>query len=327
MKKKQRCAFIFFSALSFSCHAVEQLSVFEDLLYWHASQQTTSDWAYQFSLVDPNVFKYAPTQGTYFTEPNTYFGWSPGVRVGIQYTPQNFFDTKLYWTHFSTKANDSITAPPGQFLLPEFFNGFTSSYLYNAAQLNWHLEMNMIDAEISHSFHPLDSFILRPSVGIKGGTINQTIHSSWQMQFLGAQVYSATENLKNNFAGLGPSIGLDGLWSLYKGIRIRSDFKTALLWGHWNVNDSYHRPGAVFIIIPVPAATINSNTSNSLGAFMASYFLGFEWTFQAKHSVTLKAGYEMQFWSNQLRLPVFQALPIHGDLTLQGGTCGIYINL
>lgn len=60
---------------------------------------------------------------------------------------------------------------------------------------------------------------------------------------------------------------------------------------------------------------------------MASYFLGFEWRFQAKALVTLRAGYEMQFWSNQLRLPIFQALPIHGDLTLQGGTCGIHINI
>lgn len=327
MKKTPIRAFIFFNVLTLSSQAAGQLAVFEDLLYWHASQQTTSDWAYQFSLVDPNVFKYSPTQGTYFKEPNVYFGWSPGLRVGIQYSPQNFFDTKLYWTHFSTKTNDSITAPSGQVLLPEFFNGFTSSYLYNAAQLNWRLEMNTIDAEISHLFYPLDSFTLRPSVGVKGGTINQTIHSSWQMQFLGDQVYSATENLKNDFFGLGPSLGLDSLWNLYKGIHIRSDFKTALLWGHWHVQDTYHRPGSLFIIIPIPEATIHSNTSNSLGTFMASYFLGLEWTFQAKTSVTLKVGYEMQFWSNQLRLPVFQALPIHGDLTLQGGTCGIHINL
>lgn len=326
MKKKQILSSIFLSAFCL-CSQAGNLSVFEDLLYWHASQQTTSVWAYQFSLVDPNIFRFSPTQGTHFTEPNVSFGWSPGLRLGLQYTPEHCFDTSLYWTHFETKTNDSILAPQGQMLLPEFFNGFTSGYLYNAAQVYWHLNMNMIDAEIGHPFHPLDSLTLRPSVGIKGGTINQKIHSAWQMNFFNNQVYNATENLKNDFSGLGPSLGIDSLWDLYKGIGIRSDFKAALLWGHWKVTDTYHRPGSLFFIIPFPEATIRSNTNNSLGAFMASYFLGFEWTVPAKASITLKAGYEMQFWSNQLRLPVFQALPIHGDLTLQGGTCGIYINL
>lgn len=321
MIKKQIFAFIVLNTLSFSIQATKQLSVFEDLLYWHASQQTTSIWAYQFSL---NSSPMDPTsQGTYFTEPNTYFGWSPGLRLGIQYTPDNYLDTKLYWTHFSTKTNDSLTAPSGTWLLPQFFNGFTTTNVYNSAELNWNLEMNMMDVKVGHPYNPLDTLIIHPSIGIKGGTINQSLHSKWQMTVLDIPLYNATENLKNNFAGLGPSLSLESIWRLYKSFSILGDLETALLWGHWNIEDDFHRPNPLFYT----QKTIQSNTSDSLGTFMAGYFLGFEWSFQAKALVTLRAGYEMQFWSNQLRLPIFQALPIHGDLTLQGGICAIYINL
>ncbi len=323
MKKKQIIVFAFLSALSFSSQAAAQLSVFEDFLYWHASQEPTSSWAHQITLVPTDDINDSIAQGTYFTESNVHFRWSPGVRLGIQYKPDHFIDAKLYWTHFSTKTNDSITTTQNHWILPEFFNGFSTIHVYNAAQIDWHLNMNMIDAKMGHPFHPLDALTIHPSVGIKGGTINQSIHSAWKMTLLDIQLYNSTENVNNHFSGLGPSLSLDSQWHLYKGISIRSDLETAWLWGRWNVSDIYFSPTSIL----GPQKNIKSETHNSLGSFMSSYFLGFEWTFQAKAQVTLKVGYEMQFWSNQLRLPVFQALPVHGDLTLQGGTCGIYINL
>jgi hypothetical protein len=323
MKDKRILAFIFLCTLSFYCQADNQLSVFEDLLYWHASQQTTSDWAYQFIPTPSNNPSFPITQGTYFTEPNVHFDWSTGLRIGVQYKPLNFFDAKLYWTNYSTTTKESANAPSGQALLPEFFNGFSTANLYNHAQLNWVIKMNMVDFEIGHQFKPAASFTLRPFIGIKGGTINQSIHSSWQLNIFDIQIYSATENLNNNFFGIGPTVGFNGLWNLYKGFSIRGDFEGGLLWGRWNIKDSLNRPGLLLL----PAKTIISTTKDTLGTFMSSYFLGFEWVFKTKLPVTFNVGYEMQYWSNQLRLPMFQALPIHGDLTLQGGTCGIFINL
>ena len=317
MTKKRLLAFMMISTLSLCAHAKKQWAVFEDFLYWHASQETTSIWAYQFSLKDSG------DQGTYFTEPNTHFAWSPGLRLGVEYKPDAYPDIKFYWTHFSSKTKDSLTAPEGQFLLPQFFNGFTTASVYNSAQLDWHIKMIMLDLKMGHTFIPLDSLTIHPSLGIKAGSINQSIHSSWQMSLFNFPLYNATEDLKNNFSGLGPSLSLDGVWGLYKGLSIRADFETALLLGRWNIEDDFHRPNSFFY----PEKSIQSTTHDSLGAFMTSYFLGLEWTFKAKALVTLRAGYELQFWGNQLRLPVFQALPIHGDLTLQGGTCGIYINI
>ena len=58
-----------------------------------------------------------------------------------------------------------------------------------------------------------------------------------------------------------------------------------------------------------------------LGALMLRGFMGIGWDveFEQCHFAA-KLGYEMQIWFNQLRIPTFQQLVLHGDLTLQGGT-------
>lgn len=322
MKKRQIIAFILLSFSSYLSASTGEVTLFEDLIYWHASQQTTSPWAYIQTIQIPEP----PHPSNTYTEPNVYFDWSPGLKIGILYEQPRFWDAQLYWTYFSTKTQESVTAAPNEIILPEFFNGFTSLGVYNAAQLNWRLILNMVDVEIGHKFNPIETLSIRPFIGIKGGTINQSINSSWQENEFNTILYSATEDLKNNFSGIGPSFGIDTVWHLYKSINIRSDFSAALLWGHWNIKDTFHRPPALLGLIS--ETSISSSTNNSmLGSYMARGFMGLEWTFKAKALVTINAGYEMQFWSNQLRLPVFQALPIHGDLTLQGATCGILINL
>ena len=58
---------------------------------------------------------------------------------------------------------------------------------------------------------------------------------------------------------------------------------------------------------------------------MLRYFAGFDWTYEAKALVTVKLGYEMQFWMNQLRIPTLSQETVHGDLTLQGMICGLLI--
>ncbi len=317
---KKTVLFISLSLIAFAGWTSSQWTVFEDFFYWRASQESTSPWAYQ--QTQPG----ATPPGAVYTEPNAYFRWSPGGRLGVIYKPESFFDAKLYMTYFSSKALESIAAPRGQFFIPEFFSGFTTENLFNAAQLNWRLIMNMVDLEIGHVFQPIKTLTFRPFIGIKGGTINQTIHSNWEANVVNNAVYYASENLKNNFRGIGPSFGIDGSFKLSENLAVHSDFATALLWGRWNIEDVYHRPAALLGLIP--ETTITTNTKNSqLGSFMARYFLGLAWTYQAKATVVITAGYEMQFWSNQLRLPMFQALPVHGDLTLQGGTCGILIKL
>lgn len=303
---------LFFSLFA---QASGQITPFAEVLYWRASEESSSVWASIISLNKQlNVREFEAT--------NAYFQWAPGVRAGLELNGFPSLDTRIYWTHFDTQANEHATAALGQIITPEFFNGFTSGDIFFAADLKWQLQMNMIDAELGHKFKPTTTLSLRPFIGLKGGSINQHINSNWT-----GLVATSTEQLKNNFYSIGPSLGLGGQWDIMNNLKLIGDFSTAFMWGHWDIEDHYHRPSALFALIP--ELNINSSTPNStLGTMMYRFLLGLEWHNQLNQlPFKIRAGYEMQLWSNQLRLATFQQLPLRGDLTLQGATCGIFLNL
>lgn len=306
--------FLLVSIMPLSAEAYSS-SIFAELLVWNASEQTSTSWA--------NVITSPTSNTTDFSPKNVDFNWHHGFRGGFLYEPTCDWETKLYWTYFAADKNIHY-APAAQIIIPEFFSGFLSGDIFFGANLNWQLVMNTIDFEVRHKFHIGKSLILRPSIGIKAGTINQAINAKWN-----AVILTSTEKLENNFFGVGPSFGIEGEWNIYNAFSFIGNFSAAFMWGNWKIHDTYKRPAVSLGPIPIilPTTIVTSLHPSMLGTLMLDYFLGLEWKYQGQHNITLQLGYEMQYWANQLRLPTFQQLPLHGDLTLQGGTCGIYINL
>lgn len=286
---------------------------FVDLLGWQASESNTS-WA--------TTLKF-PDNSKYVTQSNINFNTRLGVKAGLLYeTEDNFWDTKFYWTYFPTRAKKNI--PVGNKLVTSlFFSGsfFISNDLFFGGNANWRLIMNMFDLEASHHFEPIPALSFTPKVGVKGGSINQKIHAVWN-----AILYTSTEKVTNNFYGIGPSFGLDTKWNACQNLSLVGDISAALMYGKWNVKDTYKRPSAFFGLITPTTISTHMNHSK-LGTLMMDYYLGLEWIHQGRSRVTLQLGYEMQYWANQLRLVAVQQLPTLGDLTIKGVTCGISIDL
>lgn len=293
---------------AWTIHAGE-ISAFADLLYWNISEDTSSTWATVLS----------DSSGALTIDPaNVDFSWHIGFRGGAIYDSQKFWDAKFSWTFVRATTMDYASAP-GQILTSEFFSGFISENVFFNANLNWKFVFNMFDLNFGHKFAVADNLTIRPYFGLKGGTINQKIIAGWN-----AGIYTAQEIVKHNFFGVGPSFGLDSNWHVYKNFSLFADGGLALLWGNWSTNDTYTRPAALLVTPTV----ITTNMSNmQLGTVMYQYILGLAWKYKGRSSLTVKIGYEMQYWANQLRLPTFQQLPTHGDLTLQGATCRISIDL
>lgn len=281
---------------------------FAEFLYWHASEQPASTWA------SVSTF----TLDEYKAE-NNNFGWSPGVRLGVSYEPDALFDTTLYWTYFSTQSKDTIPLGP-HLVIPQFFSGFLSGNLFFGASSQWDMTMNMVDLQISHPFVIARNLVLSPAIGLKGGVINQTIDTRWE-----ADIYTANENVTHDYGGVGPSFGVSGIWNMTQTFRFMGSFSAAFMWGNWDVKDVYTRPYVPLSLTPDATEITTELEEAALGAAMLSYFLGLEWSPEVFSRATFVLGYEMQYWPNQLRLTTFQELPTHGDLTLQGGTCGITI--
>jgi hypothetical protein len=306
--------FLLMSLLPVSACASGGVSVFAEALEWLPSEQSSSILTSDISLALPANVIFAPK--------NISFKMSTGFRGGIRYEPEGrFFDTAFFWTYLPSNTSTTFAAA-SQIVAPEFFSGFASGNFFFGSHFNWNLVMNMFDLQASHAFAVGKSFTLRPALGVKGGTINQTINATWN-----AVIYTSTEKLTNNFSGLGPTLGLEGKWNFYDGFNLVGSFGTAFLWGNWNVRDTYTRPSALLGLITPTTIDTKMNNAN-LGTLMLDYFVGLEYAHAVRHTnLAVKLGFEGQYWANQLRLTTFQQLPLHGDLTFQGVTCGLRLEL
>jgi len=295
---------------------------FADFFVWYASEETSSSWANVITtkITHTGIFD------TFKAEPAP-FDWDFGFRIGGGYNFEyDQWDSQLYWTWFRTQADENIPSADHS-ILPEFYGSFINGDIAQSAKLKWHLHYNMFDWELGRSYWVSKGLSLRPFIGVKGGWINQSIDSNWQVKtqlsptfpFPITVDYSSTENLKNNFWGAGPSGGINTKWNLGNScarfVSLFGDFSAATMWGTWHCKDVYNNSTP-------KEYSVNMKNAN-LGALMLRGFLGIGWDADFNRGCghfSTRVGYEMQIWFNQLRLPTFQLLRLHGDLTFQGGT-------
>lgn len=87
-------------------------------------------------------------------------------------------------------------------------NGLSGPF-YHDAKIKWNFLYNNIDWELVYHFND-DKYNIRPFVGLKVAFLNQNIDTQWQTPYdnvfkLPISTFSiATENITNNFWGVGP---------------------------------------------------------------------------------------------------------------------------
>jgi len=277
--------------LSPSSHA---LDFFLDALYWKVTE--TVDWASTNNLSTPNQ------EITYKT---LEFDFDPGFRVGVGSRAE--WDTKLYYTWYYSKATDSASGNiisgflPGRLI--ESFNNF----FYTSAQCSLAIEYNMFDWDIGKSFYVTNNLLLRPLLGIRGGWINQTINSNFQGKI------SVSENLTNNFRGIGPKVGVEssvGLWSEHGyHYSVAADFSTSYLWGKWKIND--------ILQDNTPTTFTTTVGSRNLGALTLQALIGINLNYKC---LSMKLGYEIMDWFDQYQVMDDGTGAHDNDLIFQGLT-------
>jgi Legionella pneumophila major outer membrane protein precursor len=302
--------------------------LFADFLYWTAKESGSDNWAINFS--EFSTYQKIDVQ-------SVPFKWDPGFRLGIDYVlSHDDWDVKGFYSRFYTKANDfenSISGLSSPFLGNFYINNADGSSVqsapkYSSASVNWAISFNMLDLEIGKKYYVSSCLILRPFADIKGGWIHQKIHTRW---FSPINVTSQTtftsgkENLKNNFWGVGPGIGINSDWQLAhfkkNAFNIFGDFSAAILGGRWSFQDVYKND---------QPQKVSIGTSNLTGAStMFRYFFGLKYISNSKNdkiSFFTKVGYEAQIWLNQLQFYSYNTGRLSNPLTLQGATIDFSIN-
>jgi len=302
--------------------------IFADFLYWTIRETGSDNWGLNFSIAS-----------TYqkIDVLSVPFKWNPGVRSGIDYSlNHDGWDIKAIYTWFFTQAKDhqnSISHISSPYLGNFYVNNADGSDVqaaptYASAEIRWRILFNMFDWQLGRKYFVSSSLILRPFAGIKGGWIHQKIHTKWfdptnttvQNTFL-----DGTENLKNNFWGIGPSIGIDSEWKLgcirKLTFNLFADFAGAILPGRWNFNDIYQNDQ--------PQKVTVDTASFIAASSMLQAILGLKWVIdfaQGRSSFFAKIGYESQVWLSQLQFYSYNTGRLSNPLTLQGATIELSFN-
>lgn len=295
--------------------------IFVDPLIWTAREAGTDCWAEGI------------TSGQSFLSNNlehVNFGWDIGVRVGACYeTKHDQWDIRLFYTWFKTQGKDYASRGPGS-MHSTFLGNFyvnnpqaagISGPAYESASIKWPIKFQVFDVELGRNFLIGQSVELRPFIGAKAGRIHQFIHSKWYRPHLDKPPFFnlGIEDIKNNFWGVGPEIGVNSTWALFAGrhhaFGFFQDISGAIMYGRWAFSDVFNNDINQKIII-------DSQPING-GASMVRIFTGLAWDAQLRQSCyqwCIKLGYEAQCWLNQLQFYSFTGGRLCNQLTLQGVT-------
>lgn len=289
----------------FASANVYALDFFADALYWRASE--TLDWVLNDNMNVTNQ------QVTYQT---TSFNYTPGFRVGIGY--ETDWDTSLSYTRFYTDTNDSASGNLVSGFLPGKLTQTTPinsvNYFFQTGTVHFVIDYNILDWNIGKKFYPMESFMLHPIVGLRGGWINQTINNTFRA------ANSVTENLNNDFSGVGPKVGIDTKITLLKRddyqANLIAGFSTAYVVGHWSVSDVLQDTA--------PRTIVGEVGSKNMGSVVMQGMLGFNADYK---NFSVNLSYEINDWFNQFQI-VDDATGGHSnDLVLQGLVLGFVYNI
>jgi hypothetical protein len=279
-----------------------------EFLAWNAEQSGADNWGQEFE--NPNM-------NNNLTILDVPFEINLGLRGSLT-NSCGYFESALRYTWYSItgKRQASISSPGyitsaymGNYYIGNADGSGLSGPKYRYAKMKWNISMNIIDYEFGTSYNATNSIVFSPFIGIKGGTINQTINTFWALPTVGS--FTAVEDLENNFWGIGPSIGIHTSWQLFDHISLFANATGALVVGRWTFMDVYKNTQ--------PKEVIINNPSRWGVSPMLSIFMGFEYQLNCW---SLRLGYESQLWLEQMKLDIYNLALMNNHLIVQGLTFG-----
>lgn len=320
LKKVIAIFLLLFANQAFAYHLSGHVKAFADLLVWQLSEGSADNWAQL--IAGPGVNR--PIKVI-----DVPFSYSVGARIGASYlSPQNEWDITAIYTRYQTSASRVASGEVYSSYLGNFYAGNTDGAkygpFYSEGNIQWDFGYNTADIEAGHTFKIDQALSLHPFFGLKAAWIDQNIHTSWQNPHspnvsppITYNFVTATEQVQQNFFGIGPTLGVNTWWPLYKNAHssfgLIGDFLLGLLWGHWSFKDVYQNDAATTI-------TVNSSDING-GSPMSSGFLGIGWQqTYLKSEINVRLGYEAQVWFNQMQYYVLSMGRLNHTMSLQGAT-------
>jgi hypothetical protein len=241
---------------------------------------------------------------------NVRMGYDPGFRLGIGYeTRHDQWDTALIWTCFNQEGKNSVRKTDIMDIHAVWESSQPPGTINSAvAKATLHLHLQTLDYVLGKSFLWSQPFRFRYFMGIKGATLRVRDHILYD----GTSVpdnFPLTEHVKvaNYFRGLGLTNGLETFWNIKGGWGFFGRAELAALWGRFitKQRDRFESPNTSGLHTPFTLKNRNKLYDVKLNFICA---LGLFWKREfckKKALLTLSAGYEFNYWPNQILLNNF----------------------
>lgn len=246
------------------------------------------------------------------------FEWDFGYRLGIGHLfSDQKWDLSLNWTHYHAFSHQQRGDPTdsfiGMFPIWSIGEDIIAGDHVSFGKMHWKLHLDLIDLKFARDF-TLGRFGLKPFISLTAGWINQ----DFDIQYTGGIFVSGIDyiDMKNNYWGMGPTVGIDPRFYLGAGWSIYGSASICMLIGSFNEHQD-------------ETYLFSQRTHHQAHPFHLGWIsdlgVGLSWKYliyDNRYALTFKAGWEylVLFNQNDLKQGQFHLVSHNRDLQLQGGT-------
>lgn len=185
------------------------------------------------------------------------------------------------------------------------------------------IDYNMIDLDVGKRFEAHPAVVVRPVVGLRGGSIRQTFTTAFQASYTDGVTNSErhiVETAESNFWGLGPKLGVENYIALHRNeqceVNLQVGFFASYLVGKWDLPDTTRITQIDNGVTTDSSQTIQVDSRN-FGSLGFQTMVGLDFRL-GQWSGTV--GYEINDWLNQCQVFTDATGPQNNDLLIQGLT-------
>ena len=230
----------------------------EEGLEYAITQGTTANRAV-FPLTEGDVQGY--TTGSHSAD------WNHGVRLACGFfLNHDAWDVNAAWTYFRINDDSGINTNNAILLALWLDPGLTTrtnqgTQLCRTASARWTGDLHTLDLNLAKPYHISRYVVFNPFFGVRFGWVGQ----NYMARYGGDWYDGAADDInvdmisKNDFWGVGARTGLNTEWHVGSGWYLFGNVAAALLYSHFDVEQSVHFHNVEPVALTVTVALLKLN--------------------------------------------------------------------
>lgn len=270
------------------------LFVVGEWLFWQTREQGT-----EFATITPVAFDY-----------------TCGFRAGLGVHLPHADGWDIYGEYTDVRPSASTHRHQRSYPLFAFQGAGLSGNFVDTAKAHWDVTFQSVDLTFSRAYYLSPSWSVHPFLGMKGAWIDQSVAVTYTGGYipLGGSIVT---DLRNDFKGAGPLLGVDATWHWGQGFGLKGKVATALVMGYFENHQKQ---------VQLSEVVLDYKKGHNLTSPTLQMALALSWDYTWNREMChfgIDVGFESQYWWSQNQTELFGSqFPSYqrqnGDLSLYG---------